>query len=348
MKLSVTAICLAVNVLGFGGAWAQSAPADSPAIRWAPEAKPSVMWPQGAHPVETSSAAPKIPPTQDQHLADPVLMGAIDLHAYFGPDPYARSRDAFEIAKHSAQSGIRAMVFTSQWSETASLAYLVRKYAGGGDFQAFGSIVLNNTVGGINPKAVRSFIGMEGHYGRIVSMPTVDSEEQTRSTNVAHPFVRVSDNGVLLPQVLEVLDVIKESNLTLATGQISAAEMLLVMTAARQRGIDRIIITHPSLDPHITEATMDQLKQAVALGGSLEIVPSDFVAPARKTKILAVIRESGPQHVFVSSNSGSAGTPYHSDAIVMSIKALREAGYSESDLDLMFRKNPARLIGLVN
>ena len=38
------------------------------------------------------------PPSVDQQLRDPVLTGAIDLHAHYGPDSYPRQWDAFEIA----------------------------------------------------------------------------------------------------------------------------------------------------------------------------------------------------------------------------------------------------------
>ncbi len=33
------------------------------------------------------------PPSVDQKLTDPVLVGAIDLHAHFGPDSYPRQWD---------------------------------------------------------------------------------------------------------------------------------------------------------------------------------------------------------------------------------------------------------------
>src|SRR5262245_29368722 len=34
-------------------------------------------------------------PSVDQQLTDPALIGAIDLHAHYGPDSYARQWDAF-------------------------------------------------------------------------------------------------------------------------------------------------------------------------------------------------------------------------------------------------------------
>ena len=45
-------------------------------------------------------------PSADQKLTDPVLKGAIDIHAHFGPDSYDRQWDAFEIAR-LAQAGAK-------------------------------------------------------------------------------------------------------------------------------------------------------------------------------------------------------------------------------------------------
>ena len=49
---------------------------------------------------------------------------------------------------------------------------------------------------------------------------------------------------------------------------------------------------------------------------------------------------------FVATDSGLVGTPNHPDAMAMAAKGLRAAGFSEDDLNWMFKKTPARLIGL--
>jgi hypothetical protein len=50
------------------------------------------------------------PPSVDQDLTDPVLVGAIDLHAHYGPDSYPRQWDAFEVAALAQARGLRAVV----------------------------------------------------------------------------------------------------------------------------------------------------------------------------------------------------------------------------------------------
>lgn len=75
----------------------------------------------------------RIPPQPDQHVADPALLGAIDLHVHHDPDSYPRAADAVQ------ERGLRGMVLKNHWTETGGLAYLVRKYATPG-FEVFGAV----------------------------------------------------------------------------------------------------------------------------------------------------------------------------------------------------------------
>lgn len=316
-------------VFASGAASSQTVPAPQPRTAW------DTFHSQNPAPV----------PSSDQKLTDPILKGAIDLHAHFGPDAYPRQWDAFEIARLMAARGMRGMVLKNHFSESAGTANLVRKHAGVPGLEVFGGLALNSEVGGINPEAVRYFAAVEGHYARIVWMPTHESEHEVTVEGAARPIVRVSDRGTLLPEVLAVLDVIREKHLVLATGHVTADEMLMIMAEARKRGIGPIIVTHPNMGPRFTNPSLDQLRQAVALSGYVEFVASELLGP-RKAEFIATIRAIGPAHCFVSSDSGLVGSPNHADALVLSIRVLRAAGFGESELDLMFRRNPAMLVGL--
>jgi hypothetical protein len=316
------------------------------------QAKSSVYWPEhntvGDHwtAFNTPTNNKDNPrPTVDMHLTDPVLQGAIDLHAHHGPDSYPRYGDALEIAQLMQQRGMRGAVFKNHWQETASIAYLVRKYGTPNTgFLAFGAVCMDTPEGGVNPNAVRYMADVQGGLGVVVWMPTHDSEHEVKVTNSARPFVRVSENGdgrKLLPDVLEVLDLIKERNLTLATGHVSPDEMLLIVSEAKKRGITKIIITHADLGPQYTDATVDQLQQAIADGAVVEIVSGQ----TRTADILSMMHELGAAHIILSSDSGLPGTN-HTDALVLAAQRLRAAGFSEADLKLMFKDNPAKVLGL--
>jgi hypothetical protein len=299
---------------------------------------PKAHW----EPYKTRNAKPSV----DQNLADPVLTGAIDLHAHHGPDAYDRQWDAFEVVKLAKERGMRAVVLKNHWTETAGLAWLIRKHGAQG-IDVFGSVTLDTPVGGVNPMAVRYMADVEGNWGRIVWMPTHDSEHEVNYYKETRAKAIVSRNGKLIPEVLEVLDLIKERNLTLATGHLEPWEVLAVMAEAKKRGITRIIVTHPLLGPQFTELSLAQMQQAVKLGGAIEITAGALTRDgAAKTRAIDVIKALGTQNVFVGSDSGLVGTPNHPDALAMAIKALRAAGFSDQDLNRMFKETPARLIGL--
>ena len=158
-------------------------------------------------------------PSVDQNLTDPALIGAIDLHAHYGPDSYDRQWDAFEVVKLAKERGMRGVVLKNHWSESAGLAQLIRKYGTQG-IEVFGSVTLDTPVGGVNPMAVRYMADVEGNWGRIVWMPTHDSEHEVNYYKETRAKAVVSRNGKLIPEVFEVLDLIKERNLTLATGHV--------------------------------------------------------------------------------------------------------------------------------
>ncbi len=285
-------------------------------------------------------------PSVDQKLTDPVLTGSIDLHAHHGPDSYDRQWDAFEVVKLAKERGMRAVVLKNHWTETAGIAMLVRKYGAQG-IEVFGSVTLDTPVGGVNPMAVRYMADVEGTWGRIVWMPTHDSEHEVDYNKETRAKAIVSRDGKLIPEVFEVLDLIKERNLTLATGHVEPWEVLAIMAEARKRGITRIIVTHPLLGPQFTALSLPQMQEAVKLGGSIEITAGALSREgAGKTRAIEVIKALGTQNVFVASDSGLVGTPNHPDALAMAIKSLRAAGFSEQDLNRMFKDTPARLVGL--
>jgi hypothetical protein len=147
--------------------------------------------------------------------------------------------------------------------------------------------------------------------------------------------------------VLEVLDLIKQRDLTLATGHVTPEEALMIIAEARQRGITKIIVTHPLLGAQYTDMSLPQMQEAVKLGVAVEITAGAFSRDgAAKTRAIDVIKALGTQNVFVASDSGLVGTPNHPDALAMAAKALRAAGFSEQDLNRMFKETPARLVGL--
>ena len=121
-------------------------------------------------------------------------------------------------------------------------------------------MTLDTAVGGVNPQAVRYMVDVVGGYGRIVWMPTHDSEHEVRYNKEQRPFVSVSRGGKLLPEVHEVIGLVAQHDLALATGHVTPEETLQILRAAKAAGVKRLIVTHPLLDPQFTLMSVDQLR----------------------------------------------------------------------------------------
>jgi len=64
--------------------------------------------------------------------------------------------------------------------------------------------------------------------------------------------------------------------------------------------------------------------------------------------VAAAIKEVGAKSLVISSDLGQSQNMTHPDGIEAAIAALRKENISDADIDLMMRKNPARLLGLAN
>ena len=277
------------------------------------------------------------------------LTGVIDIHAHADPDDTSkrpRSIDAIALAKLAKDRGMRGFVLKNHYESTAGLAYAVRQAVPG--IEVFGMIVLNRQVGGINAAAVDYMIKTKGAYGRIVSMPTEDAENQVRYEKSNRPFVSIVRNGQLLPEVKEVLTLIARNNLALATGHSSAAENLILVREAKNAGIQKIMVTHPM--GRAVAMTIPQMQEAARLGAFLEIVTyqrqTSNVPPISTEEHVKALRGVGPEHFILSSDTGQGGNPLHPDALATLFTTLREQGFTQAEIDRMAKQNSATLLGL--
>jgi microsomal dipeptidase-like Zn-dependent dipeptidase len=233
---------------------------------------------------------------------------------------------------------MRGLVLKNHYESTASVAYLVRKEVPG--IEIFGGIALNLTVGGINAVAVERMTMVKGGYGRVVWMPTYDAENHVRDSKENRPFISIAKNGELLPAVKEVIGVVARHNLTLETGHSSAEECLMLIREARKQGVQHIVVTHALTVP--VRMSIDQMKEAAALGAYLELVYGRM----NLAQYVAAIRQVGPEHIILSTDLGQPNNPLHPDGLVAYFGALKKEGFSDADIAVMSKTNPARALGL--
>jgi hypothetical protein len=273
------------------------------------------------------------------------LGGAIDIHVHSDPDNVPRSLDGLEAARFAKDKGMRGIVLKSHFDPTAGLALLARKAVPG--IEVFGGIDLNLPVGGMNVHAVEHMVRVNGGWGRMVWMSTFDAENQIMTAKSKAPFVRVSQNGALLPETKAVIATIRKHNLVLASGHVSAQEALLMFEEGRRLGISGMVATHGMSAP--TSLTVEQAQRASQLGAFIEFTGGTLATPtaqARIDRLADDIRNVGVEHAILSSDLGQRGNPLPADGYATLMEALRGKGFTDQELDRMAKQNPARLLGL--
>jgi hypothetical protein len=273
------------------------------------------------------------------------LTGVIDIHAHSDPDAVPRSIDAVDLARLAKERGMRGVVLKSHYEPTATLAAAVRKAVPG--IEVFGGIDLNRSVGGLNPVAVERMASIKGGWGRVIWMPTFDAENQVRFSKDNRPFVAVSKDGKLVPEVAQVIAVAVKHKLMLETGHSSPAEALMIIREAKRQGLEHIVVTHAMLAP--VSMTIGQMQEAAKAGAMLEFVYNGLTGreKAYEFKDYAnAIRAVGARSCILSSDMGQAANPLHPDGLTAFFAGLRAEGISQADIELMSRTNPARALGL--
>jgi hypothetical protein len=270
------------------------------------------------------------------------LDGVIDMHAHSDPDGTPRSIDAIDLARLAKSRGMRAIVLKNHYEPTASLAWIVRKEVPG--IEVFGGISLDLTVGGVNPAAVEWMTKVKGSYGRVVWLPTFDSEAQVKSTGQQRPFARVTKDGKVVPEVVQVMSIAARHNLVLETGHSSPAECLLLIDEAKRQGVKHIMVTHALSNPG-GPLSIAEIAKAAKMGASIELVYTSL-SDANVQKDVDAIRAAGASSVVISSDLGQPSNPLHPDGLLALYRALMAHGITEAEIVQMSRTNPAKLLDL--
>ena len=275
------------------------------------------------------------------------LQGIVDVHVHSDPDSAPRKIDALEAARLAKKEGMRALLLKNHFAPTAQLAYTVSRVVDG--IVLYGGVVLNRPVGGVNPAAVEQAARFKGGHGKVVWMPTFDSENQVRTAKENRPYVSVSRGGALLPEVLEVLKIMAKEKMSLATGHSTPAEDLMLIREARKAGITRIIVTHPMKAP--VRMSIAEMQEAARLGAFLEfdasgVLPAGGGTPLTIADYVKAIRAVGAEHCILSGDLGQPANPVHTEGWKTYLSDLAKAGLKPDEIQMMSRRNPARFLGL--
>jgi hypothetical protein len=274
-----------------------------------------------------------------------LVVGAIDMHCHHGPDPHReRSVDAAEAVAEAEALGMAALVLKSHAYPTGPVAILMQKTVE--RLRVFGGICCDREVGGLNPSAVEVALRTGA---RVVWMPTFSSVVDRRKLGLPGPGIPLLDeHGRLVPAVEEILRLAREHRAVVATGHVDLPEQLAVVEAGRRLGV-ATVMTHALETLVGPDHTLADVVELAERGATIEFtyltcIPGGFAATADPPTFARAMMAVGPERAIMSTDFGQAESPHPADGMRLFIAEMLGAGVPASAIDLMARRNPARLL----
>lgn len=289
----------------------------------------------------------------DPKLVDDLMQGAIDLHCHSGPSVMARALNHEQALEQAAAAGMRAVLFKDHYYPTGPFVDVLKESGKATKAEPIGSIVLNNSVGGVNPFAVEPAVKCGA---RVVWMPTVSAANHireghrksllpTKGKMLKQVALSVVDaRGDLLDNVKQVLDIIAEHDVVLSCGHLHISEVWPLFEEAKQRGCTRLLVNHPS---YTVGASLSDVKELVSMGAWIEHSICMFIPGRLKCYddafLKALIEAAGVDRTFFGSDLGQANATLPVEGFRQIIGLCLSLGYSVEEVRKMVGSNAAQL-----
>ena len=307
----------------------------------------------------TRDDQPELPADWNEPEVDDLIEGAVDLHVHPFPSPFPRRMGIVEATEDAVRAKYRAIVVKSHHhSMVPDVLALHEKGLGDYPVEVFGGVALNPQVGGLNPYAVDLALNLGG---RIVWFPTISShahlhhEEEggsfpnaTIRLRHAYPISILDDAGRIKPEVVDILEQIKEHDAILTGGHLPAAEIDRLITEARRIGVQRILVNHPNFIVGATpEVAGEWARKGVYIEHSVGMY-DDFwgLRPSHMdfSTLEQYIAAAGVDHTILVSDTGQQNNVRPVDVIKIAIKQLRDRDYDEKSVRAMVGGNAGELL----
>ena len=137
-----------------------------------------------------------------------LLKGVIDMHVHGSPSAAAR-RNTLDIMRDMGKSGYRAFVLKDHYYPSAGVCNILNQWLSETGVTACSSIVLNNSVGGLNLYAVDMAVNMgtkvvcfstisaKCHLDAMAAFAFFGSGKGMETAEKDHPITVLDDNGEL-------------------------------------------------------------------------------------------------------------------------------------------------------
>lgn len=279
---------------------------------------------------------------------DELMADAIDVHVHPAPDAYAlRPFDDIELAIQACDAGMGAVVLKCHSFPTARSARLAQRIVdqwadknGKKKTKVIGGVVLNNNVGGLNPEAVESVVGLGA---RFVWTPNLDSSHHRKVSGGTGGIEVIDSKNSAVPEFSNILKLISKNDLVLSITHHSTKERFIMVDAALDAGVKRIEICHPNAPG--AKMSIDQMKSIAHKGAYIGLYCVNFSPPLFSLdETIEAIKEIGADHIVLGTDLGNWRVPPPVINYKIYLGLLLERGISESDIVKMSKINPQKLI----
>ena len=268
-----------------------------------------------------------------------LMKGAIDMHAHTAPALFNRHIDDAALAEYAIEYGMRAFVLKDHDASTTGRAYYVnRMYP---QVESFGAVVLNRSVGGLDPYVAEAAI----HYGaKIVWMPSNHSKYHADYFDIpdypqfGRPKKQLAGEGVtvfeedgttLTKAARTICEVVAEHDVCLATGHLSLAEIRALQDAALEAGV-AAPVHRDARELVALQARPRRAAGADRQGRDLEYVACSCTSPIfweqQPGELAEWINECRGENLVFGSDLGQFAGPPHPEGLRMLMTALLDVG----------------------
>ena len=293
--------------------------------------------------------------------ASELLRGACDMHVHSGPALVPRGVDHVEAVRACAEAGMRALVIKGQHVPSGNIAQILQKYfvKPEENFNVFGGLILGNTQGGLNPAVVEAAIGYDT---KVVWMPVLSARYHKERTALMsaqatstlpkpkyplkfNPPQTILDScGKLLPVISDILRLIADADIVLATGHLNPeTEIPPLLEEAVRLGVKKVVVTHPEF---FKDHTPEQMRAYSDAGFYVEHILATIYSKKQTYDELYDLVETGGDRVIISSDLGQVGRPNPVVGLTRFIEEMQARGVSDDRLRQIMCRNQRALLGL--
>lgn len=299
-------------------------------------------------PSERSVAAMKSPVFDNERMWS-LLRGSYDVHQHSGPSSTThRLFDEIDFAIQGCYVEQAGIVFKNHDTPSTRSVTLVQKVVDRWaeeqhkkKIELFGGVVLNFSVGGLNPDAVIAAYRQGGKY---VWMPNLDANHHRKvvGQGEGQGIDLIDENDNVLPKAKEILELVAEADIVLGVGHQSTRERLMVVREAVKMGVQRIEITHANFA--LTWTTPEQCKTFADLGAYIGIYALAEGIDYAWDDVMAIYKAVGPERIVLGSDCGHIHFSHPLDAMRRLILSFLLSGVPDEQVKLMCQTNAYNLL----